>query len=227
VEALVRWRHPLRGVLLPDAFVPIAERIGVISKLGYWVLLEACSQGRRWIDAGVPEVRISVNLSTLQFRSPLTLEADIAGALAQSGLPARLLELEVSESLLVDSLGEYREQLARLRKSGVQIAIGDFGSAYSSLDRLRKFPGDRIKIARSFIALLGATPGDAAIVKATIEIAREMGIPVIAGGVETEAQRNLLEQWGCAELQGFHFASPLDSDDATALLRLSAASPVA
>jgi diguanylate cyclase (GGDEF)-like protein/PAS domain S-box-containing protein len=225
VEALVRWRHPIRGVLGPGVFIPIAEQIGIIAKLGHWVLWEACRQGRAWLDDGVAPIRISVNVSALQFRTPIVLEADIAAALAQTGLPPRMLELELTESVLMDASREHSDLLRRLRETGVTVAIDDFGTGYSSLDYLRRFPSNRIKIAQNFVSSLETTPGDAAIIRATIGLARELNIEVIAEGVETQVQRDLLKEWGCGEVQGYLFAKPLTADDAGAALRDAKISP--
>ena len=127
--ALVRWRHPERGVTWPRCLVPIGEQIGIIGKLGHWVLWEACRQGKSWLDAGIAPVRISVNVSALQFRAPVALEADIAAALAQTGMPARMLELELTESVLMDASREHSDLLQRLRKTGVTVAIDDLAPA--------------------------------------------------------------------------------------------------
>jgi len=219
MEALVRWRHPQRGVLGPGLFIPIAEQIGIIAKLGHWVLWEACRQGKSWLDAGIAPVRISVNVSALQFRTPVALEADITAALAQTGMPARMLELELTESVLMDASREHSDLLQRLRKTGVTVAIDDFGTGYSSLDYLRRYPSNRIKIAQNFVTKLETTPGDAAIIRATIGLARELNIDVIAEGVESQVQYDLLKEWGCGEVQGFLFARPLTAEDAAGVLR--------
>jgi EAL domain-containing protein (putative c-di-GMP-specific phosphodiesterase class I) len=160
-----------------------------------------------------------VNVSALQFRAPVALEADIAAALAQTGLPPQLLELELTESVLMDPSRKHSDLLQRLRASGVTIAIDDFGTGYSSLDYLRRFPTNRIKIAQNFVTNLESTSGDAAIVRATIGLARELNMHVIAEGVETRAQCDLLRNWGCTEVQGFYFARPLAAEDAAAVLR--------
>ena len=219
LEALVRWRHPQRGVLGPNLFIPIAEQVGIIGKLGHWVLWEACRQGKVWLDAGLAPVRIAVNVSALQFRTPAVLEADIAAALAQTGMPARMLELELTESVLMDASREHGDLLQRLRGSGVTVAIDDFGTGYSSLDYLRRFPSNRIKIAQNFVRNLETTPGDAAIIRANIGLARELNVDVIAEGVETYVQRDLLKEWGCNEVQGYLFARPLTVEDTASALR--------
>jgi diguanylate cyclase (GGDEF)-like protein len=225
MEALVRWRHPTRGVMEPALFIPIAEQIGIIAKLGHWVLWEPCRQGRAWLGAGVAPARISVNVSALQFRAPVALEADIAAALSQTGLPPQMLELELTETVLLAASHEHSDLLLRLRATGVTVAIDDFGTGYSSLDYLRRYPSNRIKIAQNFVSNLETKPGDAAIIRATIGLARELKIDVIAEGVETHVQRDLLKAWGCGEAQGYLFAKPLTPEDALAALRDGKLSP--
>jgi len=218
VEALVRWRHPRRGILGPGIFIPVAEKTGFIGKLGHWVLLTACLQAKHWLDSGVTPPRIAVNLSGIQFKSPIALEMEIVDILAKTGLPPRLLELELTETVLMNATREHSEILTRLRHVGVTIAIDDFGTGYSSLDYLRRFPVDRIKIAQNFVRHLETMPGNASIVKATIGLAHELGIKVIAEGVETREQLELLKGWGCSEVQGFYLAKPLTAGDITDLL---------
>jgi diguanylate cyclase (GGDEF)-like protein/PAS domain S-box-containing protein len=225
VEALVRWRHPTRGVLGPELFVPLAEDMGLIDKLGRWVLRTACRQAADWREAGAPTLRMCVNLSALQFMSPLNLEADIDGALSESGLPPEWLELELTETVLMTAAREHGDLLGRLGRAGVTISIDDFGTGYSSLDYLRRFPADRIKIAQTFVTQLQPVGGDAAIVKATLGLARELGIKVIAEGVETKAQYDLLKCWGCAEAQGYYFAVPLEASQVLSMLLQAPASP--
>jgi diguanylate cyclase (GGDEF)-like protein len=219
LEALVQWRNPKRGTLGPSLFIPIAEQMGLIARLGHWVLFEVCRQGKAWLDDGIPPIRISVEVSALQFRAPLALGADIATVLAQTGFPPQLLELGLTESALMDASRKHSGFLQRLRLTGVTFAIADFGTGHSSLDYLRKFPSNRIKIAQSLVTNLDTSPWDAVIVRATIGLARELDMDVIAEGVETDQQCELLKKWGCAEVQGFHFARPLAAEDAVALLR--------
>jgi diguanylate cyclase (GGDEF)-like protein/PAS domain S-box-containing protein len=219
VEALVRWRHPQRGILGPGRFIPVAEKNGIIVKLGHWVLLTACRQCKAWLDAGFTPGRIAVNLSAVQFQSSIALEADIAGVLAETGLPPQLLELELTETVLMSASREHDDIILRLRELGVTIAIDDFGIGYSSLDYLRRFPADRIKIAQNFVQHLESMPSDVSIVRATISLARELGINVIAEGVETREQLELLNEWGCKEAQGFYYAKPLAEEDVALLLR--------
>jgi EAL domain-containing protein (putative c-di-GMP-specific phosphodiesterase class I) len=219
VEALVRWRHPERGIVGPDEFIGAAEKNGLIVPLGRWVLHTACRQAKAWREAGAPPVTVGVNLSALQFKTPLELEKDIATALAENAVPPHLLELELTESVLMKASREHNDVLLRLRKLGLRLAIDDFGTGFSSLDYLRRFPVDRIKIAQVFIIDLVTAAGDAAIVKAAIGLARELGINVIAEGVETEAQLRLLQAWGCREVQGYYFSKPLEADAVLLLLQ--------
>jgi diguanylate cyclase (GGDEF)-like protein/PAS domain S-box-containing protein len=220
VEALVRWLHPQRGLVPPADFIRVAERNGLIVALGHWVLREACGQAKAWRDAGVPPVVMSVNVSSLQFKSPLALEKDIQQALAEFGLPAGMLELELTETALMDASLHHNDVLQRLRGLGLRLGIDDFGTGYSSLDYLRRFPFDRIKIAQNFIFDLGLAPENAVIVRAAIGLARELGIAVMAEGVETEMQLKLLQKWGCTDIQGFYFSRPLSAAEAEPLLRL-------
>ncbi|MEP7088483.1 MAG: EAL domain-containing protein [Nocardioidaceae bacterium] len=219
LEALVRWQHPQRGVLGPDLFIPLAEQVGIIGKLGHWVLWEACRQARAWLDDGLPLGRMAVNVSALQFRSPVALEADVAAALARSGLAPQMLELELTESVLMDASRDHSDVLQRLRDTGVTVAIDDFGTGFSSLSYLRRFPSDRIKIAQTFVKNLVDMPGDAAIIRATIGLAHELRIDIIAEGVETPEQYELLKGWGIGQVQGFLFSEPLTAQDAAAVLR--------
>jgi diguanylate cyclase (GGDEF)-like protein/PAS domain S-box-containing protein len=213
MEALVRWRHPRHGVLGPDLFIPVAERMGLIRGLGRWVLHEAARQLRVWDDQGLPKIRMGVNVSALQFKTKDVLQADIWEALEAAGLPPWRLELELTETALI-AASEAGDILTRLQQAGVRIAIDDFGTGYSSLDYLRRLPAHRIKIAQSFVRHLDLSPGDAAIVKATIGLARDLGMSVIAEGVETEAQLQRLLDWGCGEAQGYYFDKALTVEDA-------------
>jgi diguanylate cyclase (GGDEF)-like protein len=226
LEALVRWRHPTLGVLGPGKFIPAAERHGLIVPLGRWVMDEACRQTRRWLDAGIALPLIAINLSAIQFKMPLELEKDIAATVAEIGLPPQLLELELTESVLMEASRDHNDVLLRLRKKGHRIAIDDFGSGYSSLDYLRRYPVDRIKIAQTFIADIGIESGNDAIVKAALSLARELNIEVVVEGVETVAQLELLRTWGGRIVQGFYFSRPLPVPEVTALLRIGRITPV-
>jgi diguanylate cyclase (GGDEF)-like protein/PAS domain S-box-containing protein len=225
LEALVRWRHPRKGVLGPGRFIALAEKNGLIVALGRWILRDACRQTRRWLDAGIAPPVVAVNLSAIQFKLPLELEKDIAATVAEFGLPLRILELELTESVLMDASRDHNEVLLRLREKGHRIAIDDFGCGYSSLDYLRRYPVDRIKIAQTFIADIGIEAGNDAIVRAALGLARELGIEVVVEGVETAAQLALLANWGGRIVQGYYFARPLPVSDVTALLRAGKIAP--
>ncbi len=218
VEALARWQHPTRGILGPEVFIPIAEKSGLIIQLGRWVLQTACSQLKTWVDAGIKPIRVAVNVSSIQFKSPTDMENDVIQILQITGLPAELLELELTESVLMSVTREHSDTMTRLRKLGVMIAIDDFGTGFSSLAYLRRFRVDRIKIDQNFVLHLGSEPGAASIVRVTIALGRELGIEVIAEGVENAEQLNPLSEWGCPEVQGFYFSKPLAVEDITRLL---------
>ena len=218
LEALVRWNHTDRGVISPALFVPLAEETGLATALGRVVINTACRQTREWLDAGLDPGRVAINLSALQFRIAGSLERDLATALQANALEANRLELELTESVLMEASLEHGQALVRLRERGFRLAIDDFGTGYSSLDYLRRFPVDRIKIDQNFVQDLATTPGNAAIVRATIGLAEALGIEVIAEGVETAGQRDLLDSWGCRAMQGYFFARPMPAESVTALL---------
>jgi diguanylate cyclase (GGDEF)-like protein/PAS domain S-box-containing protein len=209
VEALVRWRHPRRGILMPECFLPVAESSGIIAALGEWVLREACRQGREWLDAGIAPGTIAVNLSNAQFKAPLELEQIVFSALSEMRLPAHLLELEITENTLISLSSQHEEVIGRLRRAGVSFSLDDFGTGYSSLSYLRRFSVDRIKIAQEFISDLTTNNEAASIVKLILGLSRDFGSRVIAEGVETSEQLSLLQRWDCPEVQGFYFAPPM------------------
>ena len=219
LEALVRWNHPIRGVLSPGEFLPAAERSGLIVMLGNWVLRSACRQAQQWLEAGIALPPVAINVSALQFKAPRELEKEIATVLAETGLAPGLLEIEMTETALMGTSSAHDNVVDRLRERGVRIAIDDFGIGYSSLLYLRRFPVDRIKIAQEFVKDIGVEPNDTAIVKAAIGLARELGIGVLAEGVETADQLRLLYGWGCRQAQGFYFAAPMPAEDILPLLR--------
>ncbi|MGD1877763.1 MAG: EAL domain-containing protein [Kiloniellaceae bacterium] len=219
LEALLRWQHPRLGFVPPDKFVATAETTGQISALGHWVLETACGQVRQWLDDGLSVPGFAINVSALQFKAPEELEQDIENTLAAAGLTPDLLEIELTETALMQTSREHRETLERLRAKGYRLAIDDFGTGYSSLDYLRRLPVDRIKIDRSFIGKITSDAGDATIVKAAINIAQDFGLTVIAEGVETADQLALLHDWGCREVQGYYFAKPMPAAEVAKLLR--------
>ena len=211
LEALLRWRHPEHGLIMPDEFLPVAEESGLIVALGAWTLREACARAAAW-----PKIRISVNLSPCQFRHR-ELEGQVSQALAATGLEPERLELEITEGALLRDTKVACEILDRLKRLGVRIAIDDFGTGYSSLSYLQKF--DKIKIARSFTGALGRQDDADGVVHGIIGIGRLLGLEVSAEGVETGAQSDWLRAQGCAELQGFHFSRPLEVAEIDAMLR--------
>jgi diguanylate cyclase (GGDEF)-like protein len=212
-EALLRWRHPERGMISPAEFIPIAEETGLINQLGHWVLNTACAEAINWPD----EVRVAVNVSPIQFRSQ-TLALNVAAALAASGLSADRLELEITEAVLIRDDEAALEVLHQLRKLGVRIALDDFGTGYSSLSYLQRFPFDKIKIDRSFIRDLAGAGASSSIVQAVVNIAAASDMTTTAEGVETQQQRNLLHILGCTEMQGFLFSPAIPAVEIRRLL---------
>ena len=221
-EALVRWQHPLRGLVPPGRFIPLAEESGLIEALGEWVLRSACRQMRAWLDGGVPVERIAVNLSARQFRHP-DLPKLVAGILEETGVPARHLELEVTESMVMQKPADAAAVLAKLKAMGIAIAVDDFGTGYSSLGYLKRFPLDFLKIDQSFIRGVPSDAEDAVIVETIIAMAKSLKLRIIAEGVETPAQRLFLLQQGCEEAQGYLFSRPVPAVELEEFLKRSAA----
>ena len=217
VEALIRWNHPDLGMVSPAAFVPLAEETGLIVPIGRWVLREACRQNMEWQNTGVGPVRMAVNLSPRQF-SDESLLRDIDGALADSGMPSELLQLEVTESMVMQNVERAIAMLDAIKRRGVHLAIDDFGTGYSSLSLLRRFPVDTLKIDRSFVKDLPSDQEDVAITQAIISMAKALGLTVVAEGVETVEQRTFLDRQACDEMQGYLFSKPLPADQLAALL---------
>ncbi len=217
MEALVRWLHPEKGLIPPNHFIPLAEDTGLIITLGDWVLQESCRQVKEWWDAGLPRVRVAVNLSGLQFQAPNLVEK-VACALVESGLPAEGLELEITESMAMDDVENAVEKVANLRELGVQISIDDFGTGYSSLSHLKKFPLHALKIDQSFIRDLTIDSDDATIVASILSMAQSMQLGVVAEGVENVEQLNFLKEKSCNEVQGFFFSKPLPAEEFQKLL---------
>jgi diguanylate cyclase (GGDEF)-like protein len=208
VEALVRWRHPERGLLLPSAFIPLAEETGLIIEIGEWVLRRSCECARSWQQGGAMAMRVAVNLSARQFRQMHLVEV-VQAALRQADLEPRFLELELTESVVMYDPERSARVLGQLSRLGVQISIDDFGTGYSSLSALKRFPLDRLKIDRSFIHEVPGNPDDESIVRAVISLAHSLKLKVIAEGVESEQQLEFLRELGCDQYQGFHFSPPL------------------
>jgi diguanylate cyclase (GGDEF)-like protein len=207
-EALLRWRHPEWGLVEPGRFIPLLEETGMVVPVGAWVLAEACRHAKAWQDAGLPALRVSVNLSSRQFRSE-TLFDSVTEALRASRLQPQLLELELTESLLVENVEHAMGVMGKLKAIGTAISIDDFGTGYSSLGCLKRFPIDSLKIDKSFVRDIATSPKDAAIVKAISALARSLGIGLIAEGVEEVWQAEYLRGQQCTEMQGFLFSHPL------------------
>jgi diguanylate cyclase (GGDEF)-like protein len=210
-EALLRWQRSAHELVPPGQFMPVLEQIGLINQVGRWVLQEACSQCQAWRVAGYPPVRISVNVSPRQFRERDFL-ASVQAALAHSGLDARYLELELTESSLLDDPGAAIATMQALKALGVSLSMDDFGTGYSSFSYLKKLPVDYLKIDRSFVRDLGASDKDAAIIAAIAGVAHSLGIGLVAEGVEQRSQVELLVAEGCQELQGFLFGRPVPKE---------------
>jgi EAL domain-containing protein (putative c-di-GMP-specific phosphodiesterase class I) len=218
VEALLRWQHPELGMVSPLEFIAIAEATGLIVPLGEWVLETACMQNAAWRSAGLEPVRVGVNLSLRQFQQSNLVE-NASRILRDSKLEPQFLELEITESSLMDNAELTVETLKRLRRLGIKISIDDFGSGYSSLAYLKNLPVDTLKIDRAFVTDIVADRCDRAIVETIITLARRLGLRTIAEGVETEAHAAVLRRLACDEMQGFLFSRPLTADAFADFLR--------
>jgi len=217
VEALVRWQHPELGLIPPGRFIRFAEETNLIKEVGEWVLHEACRQGCAWQAQGMPAVRIAVNISAMQFRDP-DLPGIVLAALRASGLDARHLEIELTESIIMEDVERATGSLEQLKTLGLELAIDDFGTGYSSLSYLKRFPIDLLKIDQSFVRDITTDKDDAAITSAIIALTHNLGLRTIAEGVETAEQLAFLEGHGCDEVQGFLFSRPLAPEECTDLL---------
>jgi diguanylate cyclase (GGDEF)-like protein/PAS domain S-box-containing protein len=218
LEALIRWRHPILGMVRPDRFIHLAEETGLIVPIGAWVLRTACRQSHEWQQAGLGSLRIAVNLSARQFAQP-GLVREIARVLEETGLAPNSLEIELTESLVMVDVEAAIRIMGELKRMGVKLSIDDFGTGYSSLSYLRRFPVDVLKIDRSFVRDIASSEDDAAMVGAIIELARGLRMRVIAEGVETEAQLDYLKSRGCDEVQGHVYAQAVSGADVETLLR--------
>jgi diguanylate cyclase (GGDEF)-like protein len=214
-EALLRWRHPERGMVSPAEFIPLAEDTGLINELGDWVMQTACTEAAAWPS----HVRLAVNVSPIQLKSP-TLALRITGALAASGLPPDRLEIEITEAVLIHDDETALAILHQLRAIGVRIALDDFGTGFSSLSYLKRFPFDKIKIDRCFVSDI-EVDGSAAIVQAVVNIAAARDMSTTAEGVETEQQREILRQLGCTQMQGYLFSRPKPASQIRPLLGIA------
>jgi EAL domain-containing protein (putative c-di-GMP-specific phosphodiesterase class I) len=211
VEALLRWRNPQLGNVPPNAFISVAEDNGLIVEIGKWVLKTACAQSSAWRRLGLPALGMAVNLSPRQFKDP-GLAQDVTEALFESGMEPTLLELEITEGMIMNSIDQAAEAATVIKALGVRLAIDDFGTGYSSLSQLKRFPIDTLKIDRSFIRELPHNSEDMAITEAIISLGKALGVSVIAEGVETREQEAFLRNYGCDEIQGFLYSQPCDPD---------------
>ncbi len=217
LEALIRWQHPDLGLVLPGEFVPLAEDNGLVVPMGEWLLRQVCLQNRQWQEQGLPMLPIAVNLSARQFLQPNLLEM-VERTLEQTGVPPRYLEIEITESLAMNDMELTRSILKRLYQMNIGVSIDDFGTGYSSLNSLKHFPVHTLKIDRSFVKDIATDSQDRAIIQAIIALCRGLNLKVIAEGVETEAQLEILRSLHCDEIQGYLFCYPLPADEMTQLL---------
>jgi diguanylate cyclase (GGDEF)-like protein len=220
VEALLRWRHPTRGLVSPSEFIPLAEESGLILSIGEWVLREACRQASNWQRAGLPFIRIAVNVSPVQFRQSSFLQA-VRTALLDFDLEPQYLEIELTETTVMDNAEGSVAILEELSRMGVVVSIDDFGTGYSSMSYLRRFPIDKLKIDRSFISELTTNAADASIVQAIISLAHSLRLKVVAEGVETADQLQLLRELGCDQYQGFFRSAAVPADEIEKSVRSS------
>ena len=212
VEALLRWSHPELGVVSPAQFVAVAEECGLIVPLGHWALRTACTQMVSWMRQGLPPISMAVNLSPRQFSDPNLVES-IRRVLDETGMAPTLLELEITESVMLTDIDSAVEKVTAIRDLGVRLAIDDFGTGYSSLAQLKRFPIDALKIDRSFIRGIPTDKDDMAIAEAILSLGKTLGVTIVAEGVETDAQQAFLNKHACHEMQGFHFSRPIPAEE--------------
>ncbi len=217
-EALVRWQHPERGLLGPDEFIPLAESRGLITPIGRWVMREACRQMKAWHDQGLARVPIAVNVSAIEFRQR-DIVGEIKQVLTETGLPAQYLEIEITESTLMQQAEHSRTTLQELQALGVAVTVDDFGTGYSSLAYLKRYPLDKLKVDRSFVSDTPSDGEDVAIITAIVQLARSLQLQSVAEGVETDEQLALLQGLGCELAQGFNIAAPMDAEHTQAWLQ--------
>jgi EAL domain-containing protein (putative c-di-GMP-specific phosphodiesterase class I) len=217
VEALVRWQDPKEGLIPPGEFIPVAEDTGLIVPIGEWVLREACKQNKMWQDKGLKHIAMAVNISMLQFRQKEFVDT-VSRALKETGLDPKYLELELTESIVMEDIEATIKTLHELKAKGIRLSIDDFGTGYSSLSYLKRMPIDMLKIDRSFVMDITVDANDAAIARATIQLAQSMDLEVIAEGVETREQLELLCNLQCNKIQGYLFSKPLPSHEIKGVL---------
>jgi EAL domain-containing protein (putative c-di-GMP-specific phosphodiesterase class I) len=219
VEALIRWRHPTLGIMSPLKFIPLAEETGLIVSIGDWVLGEACRQNKAWQGEGLPHIRVCVNVSASQFRERGLINR-VVNALRESGLDSKYLELELTESLIMQDVEQAVATMKELQGLGVQLSIDDFGTGFSSLSALRTFPVARLKIDKSFISNLSISESDRAVATAVISLGQKLNLRVIAEGVETDDQIAFLRENDCDEMQGYRFSEPIEAEKVEEVLKV-------
>jgi EAL domain-containing protein (putative c-di-GMP-specific phosphodiesterase class I) len=218
MEALLRWYHPELGLISPSKFIMLAEETGAIIPIGKWVLSTACQQAKTWYDQGHTELYVAVNLSTRQFKEPDLVEI-IEEVLEETGLPPQCLQLEVTESGIMDNPDHAKTKMQMLRTKGVRFSIDDFGTGYSSLSYLKRFPIDTLKIDQSFVVDSLTNTDDQEIIKTIIIMARSLHMGTVAEGIETREQHELLSQYGCHMMQGYYFGRPMPPEKFETLLQ--------
>jgi EAL domain-containing protein (putative c-di-GMP-specific phosphodiesterase class I) len=223
VEALARWAHPTQGVISPTKFIPLAEESGLIIRIGDWILNEACRQMKEWIAAGVAPPVMCVNVSPQQIKKQLDFAGRLGSILKARGVAPNRVEMELTENVLLEVPEAPDNIINRLRALGVRITLDDFGTGFSSLEYLSKFPVDRLKITQKFVADVAVSPRSMAIVEATVSLADKLRIEKIVEGVENEDQLGILEALGCVHFQGNYFSPPLPSEQALEFLLAAAA----
>jgi EAL domain-containing protein (putative c-di-GMP-specific phosphodiesterase class I) len=217
VEALIRWRHPVRGMLSPGQFIPIAEESGLIVPIGQWVLREACRQAEAWRHADLRPIRLAINTSAAELRAR-GFVAGVRTILAETGFDPKRLELELTEAFLMQDSQSTADVLGAIKDMGVRLALDDFGTGYSSLSYIRRFPIDTLKVDQSFVRDLATNAGDASVVNAIISMGKSLNMQVVAEGVETREQLKFLRDHECPEAQGFYFSHPLAAGEFAKLL---------
>ncbi|MCR4304672.1 MAG: GGDEF domain-containing phosphodiesterase, partial [Gallionella sp.] len=217
MEALLRWQHPKQGLISPLNFIPLLEETGLIVPVGEWVLRSACAQNKSWQDAGLAALRVAVNLSARQFQQPGLVEM-VGNVLAETGLDPGYLELELTESILLEHTEESLATLRKFHDLGIHLALDDFGTGYSSLSYLKRFPIDSLKIDRSFVRDITTNPDDATIARTVIAMAHSLRMMAVAEGVETREQMEFLRAHECDQMQGYYFSRPLTAEAFAQLL---------